>query len=224
MQIRTTDYNDAGGVIQSTFADEWHELEVILASMKLHLKRSDQAKIRGSLIFDPVGTNEYVKSSLQQLPNWTPNYPIPRNFDFLGTDVDFVANGLLVEIQFSNYPFLLNNTVRSELFFKARTPLAGQRIQAAIIVTKAKMFPASNSTLYYEQAVKQLRELARHGVFSVPTRVVGLFEAINTTVDAVFTEYTDSRYSRTVEDRRAERYHISPGRRARSRCRISADR
>ena len=126
MQIQTTDFNDADDVIQSTFADEWRELEVILASMRLHLKKSDQAGIKGSLIFDPVGTNEYVKNRLKRLANWTANYPIPSNFSFLGTDVDFVSNGLLVEIQFSNYPFLLNNTVRSELFFKAGTPLAGK--------------------------------------------------------------------------------------------------
>ena len=62
MQIQTTDFNDADDVIQSTFADEWRELEVILASMRLHLKKSDQAGIKGSLIFDPVGTNEYVKT------------------------------------------------------------------------------------------------------------------------------------------------------------------
>ncbi len=224
MQIQTTDFNDADDVIQSTFADEWRELEVILASMRLHLKKSDQAGIKGSLIFDPVGTNEYVKNRLKRLANWTANYPIPSNFSFLGTDVDFVSNGLLVEIQFSNYPFLLNNTVRSELFFKAGTPLAGKRIEAAIIVTKAKMFPASNSTLYYEQAVRQLQELSRHGVFDVPIRVVGLFEQINEIVDAVFTKYINNRYSRTVEERRNESYRITPGHRARSRCRISARR
>ncbi|MEH2284834.1 MAG: hypothetical protein V7K90_26540 [Nostoc sp.] len=56
----------------------------------------------------------------------------------------------------SNYPFLLNNTLRSELFFKAKTEFVGYPTNLVIIVTKALMFPASNSTLYYEQAVNQL--------------------------------------------------------------------
>ncbi len=128
---------------------------------------------------------------------------------------------MLVEIQFSNYPFLLNNTVRSELFSKARTPLAGHNIGAAVIVTKARMFPASNSSLYYEQAVQQLTELARHRVFDIPIRLVGLFERINTVVNAVFTEYANRRYSRTVNNRQSDTFQINPGRTARSRCQIS---
>ena len=75
--------------------------------MNLHLKQSDQAGIQGSLIFDPVGTNEFVKTRLRRHENWLANPPIPDQLGFLGTDVDFVVNGMLVEIQFSNRPFLL---------------------------------------------------------------------------------------------------------------------
>lgn len=185
--------------------------------MPLHLKASDQAGLQGNPIFDPVGTNEYIKRELLQI-QWRANIPIPDKFKFLGTDVDFLKNGLLIEAQFSNYPFLLNNTVRSELFFKARTQLGNSDVDSVGIITKAHMFPASNSTLYYEQAVKQLTELASHNVFDVPIRLIGLFEDRNQDVPVTFTEYENPRYSRTVVNRETRQCRISSGRSSRSRC------
>lgn len=47
------------------------------------------------------------------------------------------------------------------------------------------MFPASNSTLYYEQAVNQLTALIKYQVFDVPIRLIGLFEQQNTIVPII---------------------------------------
>lgn len=128
------------------------------------------------------------------------------------------------EAQFSNYPFLLNNVVRSELFTKANLVLDSNPVDSVIIITKASMFPASNSTLYFEQAVNQLDELNRHHVFDVPMRVVGLFENISSIVDALWSEYTAARYSRTITKQRNRKCKISPGKRANSRCVLSLSR
>ncbi|MBC6421058.1 MAG: hypothetical protein GDA43_25880 [Hormoscilla sp. SP5CHS1] len=121
--------------------------------MPLHLKASSQAGLQGYPIFDPVGTNEYIKTELVNL-GWKPNISIPKQYNFLGTHIDAGKAGAIVENQFSNYPFLLNNTIRSEFFFKAETRFSGSATKLVIIITKAHMFPASNSTLYYEQAVR----------------------------------------------------------------------
>lgn len=218
MLTQITDFNHADAVIDSTFHREWEELTRVLKKLPLHLKASDQAGIQGSPIFDPVGTNENIRGNLCKIPGWRHSIPIPREYDFLGTDVDLGKGGVLVEVQFSNYPFLLNNTVRAELFYKAKTPLTGQPIELAIIVTKAKMFPASNSTLYYEQAKKQLTALARNSVFDVPIRLVGLFERESGTIPVQFTKYSASRYSRTVVKREKMQCTITPRRSDRSRC------
>jgi hypothetical protein len=194
MLLQTTDFNRAEALIDSTFQQEWKAIQGVLEKMPLHLKASDQDGIQGTPIFDPVGTNEHIKAGLCRLPGWRDNIPIPAEYAFLGTDVDFCHGAMLVEIQFSNYPFLLNNTVRSELFYKAKTPLAGKPIELAVIVTKAKMFPASNSTLYYEQAKKQLTALARNHVFDVPIRLVGLFSPQTGTTPIQYTKYSASRY------------------------------
>jgi hypothetical protein len=183
--------------------------------MPLHLKASDQAGKQGRPIFDPVGTNEYIKAALAPL-GWQ-RIPIPTEFAFLGTDVDFGKSGVIAEAQFSNYPFLLNNTIRSELFYKSKLPLTGSPTSLAVIITKAHMFPASNSTLYYEQALHQLATLATNKVFDVPIRLVGLFVERTGIIPAIWTGYSATRYSRTVEIREPRRFVVS-SRRPDGRC------
>jgi hypothetical protein len=219
MQIKCTDYNNAAQVIAGSYGSQWTELEGVLRAMPLHLKASDQARIQGRAIFDPVGTNQHIADELVTL-GWQQKIVIPQDFKFLGTDVDFGKNGTVVEVQFSNYPFLLNNTLRSELFFRAQTVFHGAPTGLVIIVTKAGMFPSSNSTLYYEQAQKQLNALAHHGVFTVPIRLVGLFEDLGR-VQATWTGYSAARYSRTVDSRELRPFVITNGRAG--RCRIEPE-
>ncbi len=174
MDIQITDFNHAGRVITGKFPRQWEAIASVLQDMSLHLKPSQQKGIEGTPIFDPVGTNAFMGERLCPRDGWQ-KVTIPKEYSFLGKDVDFGKDGLLLEVQFSNYPFLLNNTMRAEILHKARATLGGQPVTAAVIVTKAKMFPASNSTLYYEQAREQLESLRRLEVFNVPIRLVGLF-------------------------------------------------
>jgi hypothetical protein len=207
MIVKHTDFNGADGVISAQYNTEWRELCSALKKMPLHLKASDQAGRQGASIFDPVGTNEFINAELSNA-GWR-KLAIPTEFDFLGIDIDYGKNGLIAEAQFSNCPFLLNNTVRSELFYKAKTRLEGDATKVVVIITKARMFPASNSTLYYEQAVHQLSSLAKYKVFDVPMRCVGLFTEEEGTVEAVWTTYTASRYSRTVRSRSVRKFNVS---------------
>lgn len=218
MLLQIMDFNGAGAVINRSYQQEWCQLEAVLSAMPLHLKASDQAGIQGRPNFDVVGTNEYIENQLTS-PHlgWASKIPVPQDIAFLGTDVDFAKNGVLVEVQFSNYPFLLNNTLRSDLFYRYRTVFHRAPTEVAIIVTKAGMFPSANSTLYFEQAVEQLRALAHHNIFSVPIRLVGLFEQIGR-VSATWTEYSAARYSRTVGIRNQRPFVITNGRSG--RCRI----
>lgn len=96
--------------------------------------------------------------------------------------------------------------------------------EVVVIVTKGKMFPASNSTLYYEQARSQLNELAKHRVFDAPIRLVGLFEEPGSIVEATWTSYEASRYSRTVTDTRRLQVQIDRPRTERSRCTLRITR
>jgi len=216
MQIKFADYNNAAHVITNSYGNQWAELEGVLRAMPLHLKASDQARIQGRAIFDPVGTNQHIADGLVPL-GWQQKIAIPEAFKFLGTDVDFGKNGVVVEVQFSNYPFLLNNTQRSDLFYRAQTVFHGAPTGLVIIVTKAGMFPSSNSTLYYEQALNQLTALSQHAAFTVPIRLVGLFESVGR-VQATWTDYSAARYSRTVGARSQRPFDIENGRA--SRCRI----
>lgn len=224
MIIEIEDFNHAEAVLSTELAAEWNGLEATLSSMPVHLKASDQAGKQGSLIFDPVGTNSFIKEGLCSR-GWAPNVPMPEEFKFLGLDVDFMRSGLLLEVQFSNYPFLLNNTLRAELLYKSKVPMDGSPVSCMVVITKAHMFPASNSTLYFEQAVNQLRALATNSVFDVPIRLVGLF-APSGDINAVFTRYHNPRYSRTVLERTERAVQVRQGRNganARRSIRVAQD-
>lgn len=198
MDIDISDYNQAAALFSSTFRREWAEIEAVLKAMPIHIKASDQAGKQGSDIFDPVGSNEAIKSGLGAKAGWVLNPPIPSQFGFLGTDVDFMKNGVLVESQFSNYPFFLNNLLRSELFFRNGPLIGGHKVRALIMITKDRMFDASNSTLYYQQGVEQTKNLTTFSMISIPVRVVGLKVQPNVKVPGVLTTYHAARYSRTV--------------------------
>ena len=213
MILQYQDYNDSGEILCRSFQSLWDEIEAVLSAMPLHVKASDQRGIQGTLIFDPVGTNERIKCDLAA-KGWLRNVTIPKANRPWGKDVDFCKAGILAEVQFSNYPFLLNNLLRSELFYQERHQFTTEPVKVLVIITKAQMFRASNSTLYYEQAKDQIDSLARHNIFDVPLRIVGLFEEQRVTTKAVLTQYAH-RYSRTVVRRETIDIHILP---SRTRC------
>lgn len=219
VQITYQDYNGADQIAKTRAANEWAEIETALSKMQLHLKASDQRGIQGHAIFDPKGTNEFIRSQLEKI-GWQTNIPIPERFSFLGTDVDLGKNNVIVEVQFSNYPFLLNNVIRSELFYRTGKSSLGRNIDMVVIITKGRMFPSSNSTLYYEQAKNQLDSLSKYKVFSVPMRLVGLFETPVSGAKALWTKYSAKRYSRTVVSRKQIKCDIIAGRNPNGRCRI----
>lgn len=217
MLIAQQDFNGTGELLTTGAAGEaWNELQAALEDMPLHLKASRQAGIEGTADFDPVGSNSFIKRSLDRA-RWASGVAMPDGLDALGLDVDYVKNGLVVEVQFSNYPFLLNNLLRTELLYQNEATMVDSPIGVGIIVTKARMFPAANSSLHYEQAVDQLSTLAREDVFDVPLRLVGLREEVGSTVPAVWTAYA-GRTSRTVEERLNGTCEIIPPETARGRC------
>lgn len=220
MIIKYSDYNAAEKVISKKYKEEWGKLEKVLFEMPLHLKISDQAGRVGSFIFNPVGTNRYIKKQLVKF-KWLSNIPIPEKYSFLGINVDFGVGGIVIEVQFSNYPFFLNNLVRSELFYKSKTSIAKKPTDLLIIITKAHMFPASNSTLYYEQAVKQINELAANNVFDIPIRVIGLFVEKEKEILAKLTKYDKNRYSRTIVKELKISCSLKPLKSGEGRCLIT---
>ncbi|MFO1530727.1 MAG: restriction endonuclease [Kiritimatiellia bacterium] len=192
MKINYSDYNGVGQIISKV----WPGLNAAFKKLKLHVKGSDQAGIQGNLIFDPVGTNETLKKLLVP-KGWKSGVPI-RQLKAFGINIDFEKQGVILECQFSNYPFLMNNVARSHVFSKQGIKFNGHVPKALIVVTKCKVFPASNSTLYYEQGKAQLDALAQLGAFDLPIRLVGLSEDVGSRVRCMHTNYSAARYSRTV--------------------------
>ncbi|WP_017305696.1 BglII/BstYI family type II restriction endonuclease [Spirulina subsalsa] len=197
MLIEYTDFNNQNEDLSRKFASEWMEVEQTLCSMPLYVKGSNQQGIKGNMVFDPIATNAYIKNSLQS-KGWIANAAIPEHINPLGKDVDFTKNTVLLEIQFSHYAFLLNNIIRSEVFFKSRSALNSHSVALMVLVTKFDILPSANSSLHYTQAVEQLLVIETANIFSLPTRIVGLNVDIENEIQAIFTQY-QSPQSRRIE-------------------------
>jgi hypothetical protein len=172
------------------------EVEDVLKKMNLHVKLSNEKGKKDRLVFNPKGTNAHMKVHLAK-KGWKNDIPIPADLSAFGIHVDHGKGGLLVETQFSNYPFFPNNVVRAHLFHARGTNFATMgKVEAALIVTKCKMFDASQSTLYYEQAVEQLKIMDALGLVKVPMRIVGVCVDRGVAVSAVESTYKEKNWDR----------------------------
>lgn len=217
MKFKFTDFCAFG---RSDKEREWRQMCTVLRNLDTYVKASRQAEKVGSLIFDPVATNEAIKSALREL-GWGTNIPIPEPHSALGTDVDYGVNGVLAEGQFSNYPFLINNLFRTGFFREKQVAFRHiGHVHACVIVTKVRDLPASNSTLYYEQALKQMRLMLDAKALAIPTRLVGLAVDIDEPFEATLTTYGAGQRSRTVHSQATVRCRLQRGSRPDSRCLI----
>jgi hypothetical protein len=174
------------------------ELEKALTQLDVYVKPSGQEGRDKFLVFDPIGTNKALAALLDK-KGWV-KFPIPTQFKAFGKDVDFAKNGLLAEAQFSNYPFFANNVLRSELLYRQPSPPADQRVTSVLIITKGVIFDSAQSTLYYEQAVKQLQLLGTQRIIQIPVRVIGLMGEAGVNLRAVQTLYSKSQSRTTAKE------------------------
>jgi hypothetical protein len=191
-------------------AERWAELEWTLLSAPICLQASDQAGKIGVPIFDPKATNQAL-TALASEQGWHA-VPVPEELTMFGKDWDAGKGSVLAEWQFSNYPFLWNNVIRTETVLQGRVPLRYMDdTSALVVVTKCGEFPSSNSTLYYEQAHAQLEAVLRYNTFDIPIRLVGLSLPHHAEViEAMWTTY-GGRYARHGESEFRE-FGVSRGR------------
>jgi hypothetical protein len=212
MDYKLRDFNDAAAYFGGPGSAEWIDIASILAELRLHLQASDQAGRVGSPIFDPKGTNAAL-TELARARGWV-TVPVPVELTMFGTDWDAGKGSTLAEWQFSNYPFLWNNVIRTQAVMSGKVPLEGvDQTRALVVVTKGGEFPASNSTLYYEQAEAQLEAVFKTGSFSLPVRLVGLtVPADADCVEAVWSIYSN-RYGRAPTSRDSQLMRVTRSRR-----------
>lgn len=193
----SSDFNGAEDYFAGAGADEWFDIKDVVTSLVPQFQPHGQAGLEGLANFDPKATNHHLTVAARDF-GWN-KVPVPSDLKEFGLDWDAGKGGTLAEWQFSNYPFLWNNIIRSEGVFRSGTPLQGvPRVRALIVVTKSGSFPASNSTLYYEQAHRQVSAAIRFNAFTIPIRLVGLtLEPDCTTLEVDWNEY-HNRYGREV--------------------------
>lgn len=207
MNFDVTDFNGSKEYFEKGGAGCWSEIEAVVSAMPVFLQASQQAGITGNAIFDPKASNDYLNRKMQER-GWRA-IRVPESLEMFGKDWDGGKSSVLAEWQFSNYPFLWNNVIRTEAVFKSTLNLSGVGVpKALIVVTKSGLFPSSNSTLYYEQARAQLNAVTTFKAFEVPIRLVGLTIPANVReIEAVWSGYP-GRYSRTAHAQGVQRFAV----------------
>lgn len=222
VDILTEDMNGAEQVLASDLRQEWDQLNQVLRDLPPHWKLSRQKGKDAILVFDPVGTNAAITQGLARF-GWN-KASIPQNLKPLGKDVDFVRSGLLVESQFSHYGLFLNNLLRSEVFYKLQVRLGEKAPRALIVVTKCHLFDAAQSSLYYEQAVTQMRAIrdvqAETKIITIPTRIVGLTISPDRPHAAVVSTYATATARVPTSTKHVRCGFRAPGTRARGQVEI----
>lgn len=214
VDVRVADFNGADALFNRGAARaEWVDLAALLEEAPLCLQASEQRGKIGSAIFDPKATNARLTEGARRR-GWTAPVPVPAELTMFGVDWDTGKRRVLAEWQFSNYPFLWNNIIRSEAVFKGGVRLPGLLpIRGLVVITKTGIIPASNSTLYFEQAAAQIEAVLRFNTFELPIRLVGLDIAEeNETAHVVWTTYAE-RYARDAQDVEELTLGITRGRR-----------
>ncbi len=211
MDYEIQDFNGAKEYFAGSGEARWSELGQVLTGLRPQLQASDQKGKIGKPIFDPKGTNAALTTAAATL-GWA-KVPVPAKLQPFGNDWDSGKASVLAEWQFSNYPFLWNNIIRSEAVFQSKEllPLLTGPVEALVIVTKTGSMPASNSTLYAEQARAQIDTVTTLGIFQVPIRLVALgVEEDVTTLECDWNVYP-ARYGRAAAHTTPRTFQVSWG-------------
>lgn len=194
--FNVADFNGAFEYFETTGSERWDEIATVVDELRPQFQASDQAGRVGGAIFDPKATNRILTDQAADF-GWS-KVPVPAELKPFGLDWDGGKGTVLAEWQFSNYPFLWNNVIRTEAIFQseARLPSLSGPVDALIIITKSGTLPASNSTLYFEQACAQIDTVTTLGVFRLPIRIIGL--TVDTEASALDIDWNsyDGRYAR----------------------------
>ncbi|WUH93457.1 hypothetical protein OG900_27325 [Streptomyces sp. NBC_00433] len=189
MDFETADFSGATEYFAGPGSAYWSDLAYVIGHLRL--QPSGEDGMTGNPNFGPKATNRILTEQAALL-GWE-KIPVPDSPKAaFGLDWDAGRGAVLVEWQFSNYPFLWNNIIRSQVAVHRSLLLQGMDSvpQALVVVTKSGCPPASRSTLYFEQAKAQLGMAAEALDLDIAVRLVGLtIPAGCATVDADWNTY-----------------------------------
>ena len=137
--IATYSFKNGEQIIQENFPDQLSEVKEIIASVdasKLRTKRSEESTMEGKMLYAPTRLNEeYKKEFVKRC--WTAAVKIRYEVDLpesahvhSGTrEMDFIKNGLGVEVQFGKYAFMAYDVfAKMPIFAKKGLIVAGIEI------------------------------------------------------------------------------------------------
>ncbi|MSU59507.1 MAG: restriction endonuclease [Pedosphaera sp.] len=146
-------------------------------------KRSKEKTMRGKILYSPFALNKSFKAELQPL-GWAnckvpckyptefykPGYKATPLFKGAFRDMDFVKQGLGVEVQFGKYAFMVYNVCAKMTIFHRLG-----HINAGVEIVPIKRFADQMSTgvSYFEQFVWDLQHRGVSNI-DIPVLIIGI--------------------------------------------------
>ena len=181
-------FNHGRDAIDGRFTDEWVEIEQAISRVDAELhktKTSQEITTPGKRLFSPKGLNQAFREQLNPhgwnsvrvrceysqehyVNDYRPKSPTGRGVPF--RDMDFVKNGLSVEVQFGKYAFMVYNVCAKMTIFHKMG-----HIDAGVEIVPVKQFADEMSTgvSYFEQFVWGLEQRGVSNI-DIPVLIVGI--------------------------------------------------
>lgn len=179
-------FNKGREVVEANYAAELAEVQQVLKfinSSVFKLKISKEKTMLGRALYDPGALNQAFKQSFGVL-GWqshrvkcdystdfyTPDYQPARSVKGAFREMDYVKNGLGVEVQFGKYAFMVYNVCAKMTIFHNLG-----LIQAGIEIVPLKEFAddMSSGVSYFEQFVWDLQQRGVADI-DIPVLILGI--------------------------------------------------
>lgn len=181
-------FNQGREAIEGRFFDELAEIEQAIFRVdaeRYKTKTSQEITMPGKMLFSPKGLNQAFReqlnpqgwNSVRVRCEYSQDYYVNEYRPKLSTgrgapfrDMDFVKNGLGVEVQFGKYAFMVYNVCAKMTIFHKMG-----HIKAGVEIVPVKQFADEMSTgvSYFEQFVWDLEQRGVSNI-DIPVLIVGI--------------------------------------------------
>ena len=180
-------FNDGREVVEKNYPKLIAEIKEAIASIdeeKHKTKVSEEKTMVGELLYDPKTLNKAFKADFKRIEGWKPvrvkaeysikyyeaGYKAKAMNKGAFREMDFVKEGLGVEVQFGKYAFMVYNVCAKMTIFKN---LGHIKAGVEIVPMKAFVEQMSSGVSYFEQFVWDLEARGVSNI-DIPVMILGI--------------------------------------------------
>lgn len=171
------EYSHLGGaeILKVRYPEQEQAIYEVIAGVEARRQKVSREKTKvGQILFDPKDMNVQFKRGFGQhgyqelRDNYTITLPnIDVTIAGAYKQIDFVKDGVLIEVQFGKYAFMFYDMAKFQYFYNAEKAQVG----VEIVPCHALQRQMSSGVAYGEQLVYDIERLKRHFP-AVPVKVI----------------------------------------------------